>query len=346
MPWVDDTQPSLHEREEHWPGGQLRARWTVRIDHTGAELRHGLYESWHANGLRSERGFFADGAQAEIWTRWDDTGRQTFSGYMQDTGGEAAPEPDPAAWDEPLDTSDAADAASPRSGWMLECGVVLALAWLAPMAYGLLSEGAFVPASEWVTVTSEDDWEFVWMELPRLAASLQILLPLLYVIWRSDLAWSDVWITPPRWSALLFFGPLLAMASLGVDAVLVRVLDAPQPPGYYAVPVSIAPWVLLVVSMLANSLAEEFVWRGYMLKRLTQLGGSPVFALLVSTALFASYHVYQGPLNAGLVFVTGLIWGVSVLVLKRIWPAVVAHTIHNIVLFTPLADELFPAAAA
>jgi uncharacterized protein len=55
-----------------------------------------------------------------------------------------------------------------------------------------------------------------------------------------------------------------------------------------------------------------------------------VVALVVSSVLFGSYHIYQGPAAMMLAIVTGMIWGVSVLALRSIWPAIIAHTVFNI----------------
>ncbi len=72
--------------------------------------------------------------------------------------------------------------------------------------------------------------------------------------------------------------------------------------------------------------------RGYLIPRLEQLLGSTAAALLVSTGLFASYHIYQGPAGAFGAGVTGLLYGASFCWWRRLWPLCVAHTLHNLVL--------------
>jgi membrane protease YdiL (CAAX protease family) len=341
---MSDDGPPLQQREESWPGGAPKARWSVIVADDGTELRHGLFEEFYENGMRARRGFYDNGLPVEIWTTWDNTGRQLHSGLYESITGEDAPEPDPADWDEPIEADDPDAPLNPRGTWVIECGVVLALAWLAPLTYAIFTDGVMTSSDNWVGVVEKDDSLFFWSEIPVFAASLQILIPLLYIIWRSDAKWSDIGIVRPGVLSLLVLGPLLAVASLGTDWVLVKLLDPPEPPAYWVVPVSAFMWVLFVLILLTNSLVEEFVWRGFILHRLKQLSGSSVFALLTSTFLFATYHIYQGPIYAGLAFLSGLIWGISVLVTRRIWPAVVAHTIHNVVVFSPLGETLFPAA--
>ncbi|MDR3162117.1 MAG: CPBP family intramembrane metalloprotease [Spirochaetaceae bacterium] len=53
-------------------------------------------------------------------------------------------------------------------------------------------------------------------------------------------------------------------------------------------------WVLTAVSSLTTGYLEESYFRFYLLTRLTQGGIPPRRALLISTALFALCHIYEG----------------------------------------------------
>ena len=336
---MSDQDSNLIEREEHWPNGALKARYTVIVLDSGSGERHGEFAAFHGNGEQSEKGQYAYGEPVGEWQQWDDEGN-----------GLSAERPE---GNDPLEPNP--DAGKPWKTWTIELVVVLGLAWLPHMVNAVVSlwiSSGIPSESETDEMLGDGSFEesmigtdpeyFLLSEFPMIATNLQILLPLLYICWRSDLTWRKLGMVKPKWWGLLLLGPLLGAATLVVDGVLVRLFD-PETAWYYlALPTTVFTWSIFVISMIVNSLAEEFVWRGFVMQRLRQMGGSMVFALLISTFLFASYHVYQGFGNAWLAFGSGLIWGNAVIVTKRIWPAVVGHTVHNVVLFTPISDWLFP----
>ncbi|MEU0133335.1 CPBP family intramembrane glutamic endopeptidase [Streptomyces sp. NPDC006296] len=94
---------------------------------------------------------------------------------------------------------------------------------------------------------------------------------------------------------------------------------------------------VLILSALQNSLVEEVIVLGYLLRRLGQLGWTPTAALVASSVLRGSYHLYQG--IGG--FIGNLVMGVVFVLLYRRWgrvgPLVVAHALLDIVAFVGYA---------
>ncbi|WP_425586153.1 CPBP family intramembrane glutamic endopeptidase [Streptomyces sannanensis] len=94
---------------------------------------------------------------------------------------------------------------------------------------------------------------------------------------------------------------------------------------------------VLVLSALQNAVLEEVVVVGYLLRRLGQLGWTPMVALAASSVLRGSYHLYQG--IGG--FVGNMVMGVVFVLLYRRWgrvaPLVVAHALLDIVAFVGYA---------
>lgn len=90
---------------------------------------------------------------------------------------------------------------------------------------------------------------------------------------------------------------------------------------------------VLILSAIQNSVLEEVVVVGYLLRRLDQLGWSPRASLAASSVLRGSYHLYQG--IGG--FVGNMVMGVVFVWLYRRWgrvgPLVVAHALLDIVAF-------------
>ncbi|PJE97840.1 CPBP family intramembrane metalloprotease domain-containing protein [Streptomyces carminius] len=100
---------------------------------------------------------------------------------------------------------------------------------------------------------------------------------------------------------------------------------------------------VLIASAAQNSVVEEVIVVGYLLRRLDQLGWSPVAALAASSLLRGSYHLYQG--IGG--FVGNVVMGVVFVWLYRRWgrvgPLVAAHALIDIVAFVgygPVADRV------
>ncbi|MER5293963.1 type II CAAX endopeptidase family protein [Streptomyces pharetrae] len=94
---------------------------------------------------------------------------------------------------------------------------------------------------------------------------------------------------------------------------------------------------VLILSAVQNAVLEEVIVVGYLLRRLGQLGWSPGSALMASSVLRGSYHLYQG--IGG--FIGNLVMGVVFVHLYRRWgrvgPLVVAHSLLDIGAFVGYA---------
>ncbi|MCQ6554893.1 CPBP family intramembrane metalloprotease [Streptomyces sp. C10-9-1] len=90
---------------------------------------------------------------------------------------------------------------------------------------------------------------------------------------------------------------------------------------------------VLVLSAVQNSVVEEVIVVGYLLRRLDQLGWSPRASLAASAVLRGLYHLYQGVGG----FVGNMVMGVVFVLLYRRWgrvgPLVAAHAFLDIVAF-------------
>jgi membrane protease YdiL (CAAX protease family) len=169
--------------------------------------------------------------------------------------------------------------------------------------------------------------------------SLQVAAPLLVIMALSNDAWSLFGIVRPRWIAdgvgggAIWLGGLLAWCLVECLLPLSMLETAASPQtAHRGGPEGIARFVLLVIPCAANGFAEELAMRGYLIPRLEQLLRSTWLAVLVSTALFASYHLYQGAAAVIVIAATGLVYAVSFCLFRRLWPLCVAHSVSNILL--------------
>ncbi|MDW6058320.1 CPBP family intramembrane glutamic endopeptidase [Streptomyces sp. NPDC000941] len=124
-------------------------------------------------------------------------------------------------------------------------------------------------------------------------------------------------------------GLLLYLGARAAGANLTVVPEA-LPDVWWKIPV-------LIASAVQNSVLEEVIVVGYLLRRLGQLGWTPMAALLASSVLRGSYHLYQG--IGG--FFGNMAMGVVFVLLYRRWgrvgPLVAAHALIDIVAFVGYA---------
>lgn len=94
---------------------------------------------------------------------------------------------------------------------------------------------------------------------------------------------------------------------------------------------------VLILSAIQNAVLEEVIVVGYLLRRLGQLGWTPGTALVASSVLRGSYHLYQG--IGG--FLGNVAMGIVFVWLYRRWgrvgPLVVAHSLLDIGAFVGYA---------
>jgi membrane protease YdiL (CAAX protease family) len=96
-------------------------------------------------------------------------------------------------------------------------------------------------------------------------------------------------------------------------------------------------WPVLLAAAVQNSVLEEVVVLGFLMRRLTQLGWSPWATIVTSALVRGSYHLYQG--IGGLLgnIAMGLLFGWLFRRWGRVLPMVVAHALIDIVAFVGYA---------
>ena len=119
------------------------------------------------------------------------------------------------------------------------------------------------------------------------------------------------------------------LAARGLGANLTVVPEA-LPSVWWKYPV-------LILSAIQNAVLEEVIVVGYLLRRLGQLGWTPATALVASSVLRGSYHLYQG--IGG--FLGNMVMGVVFVCLYRRWgrvgPMVVAPSLLDLGAFVGYA---------
>jgi membrane protease YdiL (CAAX protease family) len=162
----------------------------------------------------------------------------------------------------------------------------------------------------------------------------------LYLLWRSGLSSARIGLARLQWRPDLAGGvglaALIGLPGLGLylAARALRINASVIPSGlsdtWWRVP-------MLVLVAFADGWAEEIIVVGYLLTRLGQLGVGARAALVCSSLLRGTYHLYQG-FGAGLGNVAmGLVFGYAWQRTGRLWPLVIAHGLIDTVTFVGYA---------
>jgi membrane protease YdiL (CAAX protease family) len=85
------------------------------------------------------------------------------------------------------------------------------------------------------------------------------------------------------------------------------------PPGRVGFAVLLVPVAYIV-------LAEELVWRAYLM---------PELGLVLSAAAFALHHYHFGLRHVVFALLAGLVWGGLFALAESLWPAVTSHLVYN-----------------
>jgi membrane protease YdiL (CAAX protease family) len=223
--------------------------------------------------------------------------------------------------DQEAERVDSSDVPTNTRLW-LEVAAILCLAVIPELVYAIES---------WLNPGVEAFWQ---ISLYWLARSLQVSAPILFILWVSREPWSQFGIVRPRWFLDAFFG--LVLWSIATSAYWLLFALLPKSfwetwrdswPGRQD---GIVAAVVLIAALVANSVAEELVARGYLIPRFQRLLGSTPAGIIVAALLFASYHCYQGTPGVVNAALFGIIYGTWFRYIRRLWPLIVAHTLTNL----------------
>ncbi|CAG0949366.1 hypothetical protein PLCT2_00095 [Planctomycetaceae bacterium] len=320
--------PRIETRKDLYEDGALEAERVVRIDADGSEVNHGTYVRWHQNGLKAEEGQFEDGKPVGRWRRWLETGQNFFDGDYLEAEQPAEPLPDsgPIAPetedDEPAVFNPRAATADRRTLWF-EMLLVLGVFWLPSMLWAIA----------WLVGPPHTLGSFATGELLQVGSSLGGIALFFLLVLRSGDKPSGFGLSKPMY----ILDPMLALVIFLFDWLMSGriALFFQDFFAHYTTqgPASGLDWSLLVFALACNSVAEETIMRGYLMKRLHSLTGSLAATLLVPAALFASYHAYGGLGHVVCTFFIGIVYGIVFRLTQRLWPLILAHTAYNIALY-------------
>lgn len=131
---------------------------------------------------------------------------------------------------------------------------------------------------------------------------------------------------------ILLFVPFFFFAQ-GAERVFQNLgLSVPSGRGpSFLVPTSPADFVLAIVLVVVVAISEETMFRGYMIRRLGAITGSPAISVLLSAVIFALGHGYEGSAGMFTVGTMGIIFAVVYLWRKSLVAPMTMHFVQDFI---------------
>jgi membrane protease YdiL (CAAX protease family) len=174
---------------------------------------------------------------------------------------------------------------------------------------------------------SPSDWRVIYSTLDE-ATAVAILT---YVLWKRGSGLGQI-SRSFRWRDLVF-GLALFFVGRQLSRLVAYVIAGAWQVSSGRLPVHVDVGQILgihassawLIYQLINPWCEELIVRGFLTTEINALVGMRT-AIVVSTLVQASYHLYQGAMNAAIVSVIFLIFSLYYARTRRLGPVIVAHT--------------------
>jgi membrane protease YdiL (CAAX protease family) len=190
---------------------------------------------------------------------------------------------------------------------------------------------------------SRGDLSFTTVAVATILRDLSLVGLILFFLWRGSEPFDRIgWNRPTEWSdvalGVLLFVPFTF--GMGLIEGTLRKAGLSAPPSEIPFLTPHGPAQLLLASLLAMvvAVAEEIIFRGYLLLRLRAVTGSPVTAVLLSSVIFSFGHGYEGTAGIATVAVMGVVLAIVYLSRGSLVVPVIIHFLQDFIglVFLPL----------
>jgi len=167
-----------------------------------------------------------------------------------------------------------------------------------------------------------------------------MLLATIFFMWRDKERGKDIGFTREKMGFQILLGVVVAMGSLFIFIILPALFGFKM--GYIG---SLNPLNIvfnLVYMLLAVALVEEIIFRGHLFKKLFDISGSKWFAIIVSSALFGLFHIFNwNPWQIIFTTLIGFYFCICREKMKHctLLSLIIGHALHNTIL--PIITALF-----
>jgi len=190
-----------------------------------------------------------------------------------------------------------------------------------------------------------DGLDFTAVAIAVIVHDLALLALVLFFVWRNGegfaaIGWSRRHLAREIGIGLALFAPVF-FAIHGLERLLRYAgLTAPETLPGYLLPTPGIEYLLALVFLIVVAVAEETIFRGYLLRRFHTLTGSRVAALALSVSVFALGHGYQGSVGIVAVGALGLLYALIYMWRGSLVAPTVMHFVQNAIglYLAPLMD--------
>lgn len=147
----------------------------------------------------------------------------------------------------------------------------------------------------------------------------------------AAIGWVRTGIVREMLLGVALFVPMVVCVALVMGILRAAGLAQPIKPPAYLLPRSGVDYVLAVPLLLVVAVAEETIFRGYLLRRFTQVTHSRALAVILTSAMFALGHAYQGPLGMVAVGTIGVVLALVYLKRGSLAAPIVMHFIQDFI---------------
>jgi membrane protease YdiL (CAAX protease family) len=166
---------------------------------------------------------------------------------------------------------------------------------------------------------------------------LALVSLILFFLWRNGEAAAELGWTVARGSQEFFLGlalfvPFTFCAGLLERSLLAGGFSAPSTPLPALTPArDMTDLVLAVVLVVIVAVAEETIFRGYLILRLKAISASPAAAVVLSAVIFSLGHGYEGSAGVVTVGVMGAVFALVYLWRKSLVAPMVMHFLQDFI---------------
>jgi uncharacterized protein len=192
-----------------------------------------------------------------------------------------------------------------------------------------------VPGIVLASVGGESDETFVLASVATIVHDVALCALVLYFVWSGGQPISSIGWTSRHAGREIVLGLVLYPAMLVVLAIVSLLLGAigvntsPSHPGFLD-PGTHAEVSLAAVLVAVVAIAEETVFRGYLLLRLRELTHGIVPAIVIASLLFAFGHTYEGMAGVLVVGLMGLVFALVYVWRKSLIAPIVMHALQDL----------------
>ena len=177
---------------------------------------------------------------------------------------------------------------------------------------------------------------FVLVAIATILRDLALVSLILFFVWRNGepVSWIG-WTFKNSWKEIgLGIGlyiPFFIAAGFLERALQVAGLSVPSTPLPSMAAKGMGELLLAAILVVVVALAEETIFRGYLILRLRAITASPVTAALLSAAIFSLGHGYEGSAGVVTVGVMGLVFALVYMWRQSLVAPIVMHFLQDFI---------------